>query len=423
MLSVRIKGSRDPQNVGFVKLTMVFYKRGYPRVTKVMPVTGLFDDWDPKAQGFRNTLPEYTDKNRILMKERFKYLKIAEKWEHENKNWIPVELSHYFDDRKKFRERYITVSGMIDKVIEELNSQERFKNGRIFKSETTAENYLYLKRSIEVFVSKKCRMDFSKLQFRDMDEKFLKDFVFNEMKSGYKNGTRGGIGSKLKTLRAVCAKAKDEGVYGINLAAFIPLKKKVKNNFHTPKAISQETMRRIEQFDRTKLVKKENMYLDLFLFSYYAGGMSGIDICYMEHSWIKGETIIYERIKEDKVAKVILIDKAKAIIEKYRKEGYMNYVFPIFKLKKLTQTQMYNRVGNITINISKTLTKICTDLGIKENITWSSARSTFISKMLDDGYHVYQVAEMTGNSPATIYKYYYGITNPEELKENMNERL
>ncbi|WP_295937300.1 integrase [uncultured Alistipes sp.] len=357
------------------------------------------------------------------MKERFQYLKIAEKWEHENKNWLPVELSHYFDDRKKFRERYITVPAMIDKIMDELMLQERFKNGRLFTSETVADKYNYMKKSLAKFVAKKCRMDFEKLQFRDMDEKFLKAYVINEMELGYKNGNRGGIENKLKTLRAVCAKAKDEGVYGVKLPAFIPLKKKVKNNFHTPKAISQETMRRIEQFDRTKLDKKENMYLDLFLFSYYAGGMSGIDICYMEHSWIKGDTIIYERIKEDKVAKVIIIDKAKAIIEKYRKEGYMNYLFPIFKLRKLTQTQMYTRVGNITYKVSLTLTKICRELGIQENVTWSSARSTFISKMLDDGYHAYQVAEMTGNSPATIYKYYYGITNREELKENMNENM
>lgn len=36
MFTVNIKGKRDPKNINFVKLEMVFYKRGYTRVTKVM---------------------------------------------------------------------------------------------------------------------------------------------------------------------------------------------------------------------------------------------------------------------------------------------------------------------------------------------------------------------------------------------------
>ena len=44
------------------------------------------------------------------------------------------------------------------------------------------------------------------------------------------------------------------------------------------------------------------------------------------------------------------------------------------------------------------------ELRIKENITWYSARGSFISKMVDAGNNPYVVAEMAGNSPLTIYK-------------------
>ncbi len=40
MFTVNIKGRRDPKNIHFVKLEMVFYKRGYARVTKVINITG-----------------------------------------------------------------------------------------------------------------------------------------------------------------------------------------------------------------------------------------------------------------------------------------------------------------------------------------------------------------------------------------------
>jgi hypothetical protein len=41
--------------------------------------------------------------------------------------------------------------------------------------------------------------------------------------------------------------------------------------------------------------------------------------------------------------------------------------------------------------------------------------------MLDEGYHIYQVAEMTGNSPMTIYKHYYGITDRQTIREGMEK--
>ena len=55
-------------------------------------------------------------------------------------------------------------------------------------------------------------------------------------------------------------------------------------------------------------------------------------------------------------------------------------------------------------------------LRIKENITWYSARGSFISKMVDAGNNPYVVAEMAGNSPLTIYKHYYKNTKREEIK-------
>lgn len=81
---------------------------------------------------------------------------------------------------------------------------------------------------------------------------------------------------------------------------------------------------------------------------------------------------------------------------------------------------MYATVKRVGNKVNKTLQKICDHLGIREKVYWSSARSSFISKMIDEGYHPLQVAEQVGNSPQTIYKYYYTITNPEEVREKMN---
>nr|WP_300284147.1 tyrosine-type recombinase/integrase [uncultured Alistipes sp.] len=134
------------------------------------------------------------------------------------------------------------------------------------------------------------------------------------------------------------------------------------------------------------------------MLSYYAEGMSGIDVCYLEHTRIRNGTIEYERAKTDTRARVILQDKAKEIIEKYRDESYFDFVFPIFKNKNQVIFSRHKRVQYIGECVNATLRKICTELGIQEKITWSTARSSFISKLLDEGYHPLIVAEQTGNS-------------------------
>ena len=74
---------------------MVFYKRGYTRVTKVINIKGLYSDWDQKSQLFVGK--ESSEKNKFLQQQKLKYLKVGERWDAQGKDWIPVELSHYYE--------------------------------------------------------------------------------------------------------------------------------------------------------------------------------------------------------------------------------------------------------------------------------------------------------------------------------------
>ena len=55
MFTVNIKGRRNPKNIELVKLDLIFYKRGYARVSKVLRITGLYREWDRKSQSFTGT--------------------------------------------------------------------------------------------------------------------------------------------------------------------------------------------------------------------------------------------------------------------------------------------------------------------------------------------------------------------------------
>ena len=175
----------------------------------------------------------------------------------------------------------------------------------------------------------------------------------------------------------------------------------------TSRAVPETVIAKIANVDRTLFTKKEQLHLDLFLFSYYTGGMANVDVCNLTWDLVQKDRIVYERIKFPKTAKPELLSKAKAIMNKYRGQSYGNYVFPVFTHKHTTTSKKTTRVKQISTRLSQTLTKACKILRIKENITWYSARGSFISKMVDAGNNPYVIAEMTGNSPLTIYKHYY----------------
>lgn len=419
MFTVNIKGKIDPKNINFVKLEMVFYKRGYARVTKVINITGLYSEWNQKSQLFVGK--DSSEKNKFLQQQKLKYLKVGERWDFQGKDWIPVELSHFDDTNSKYRNKYIPISKIIVELAEKFANQERYKNGRVLLSLSTSRKYQYLNTSLHQFTKSKYHQDFSKYRFRDLTEKFIQDFVVWIQIQAAKNGTGGDVSGKLRKLRAVCLYAKEQGVYNVNLHAFQSFKEKLKQRITTPKGVSPEVMQQIETFDRTLLTKKERLYLDLFLFSYYAGGMSAIDVCLLTRSQIKDDMIIYDRTKYDKQARVIVIDKAAEIIERYRSEAYMNYVFPTIKRYNPTQSKLYGRVKRINEKVNETLRKICDHCGIKSRVTWGTARSSYISKMIDEGFHPLQVAELAGNSPQTIYRHYYTISDKEKMKDKMND--
>jgi hypothetical protein len=421
MYSIRIKGTRNPNQIEMVKLSLVFYRTNYTRVGKVLNNSGLYKDWDSKKQHFKGNTPEIKKKNNLLQKEILKYLKVAEQWEYNDKEWNPIELSHYYDKNKNGISKCTNVSKVLDMIIDTFIHQERVKNGVTISSANNAKGYKYLMHSLEKFTRSKYHREFSQYLFHDINEQFILNFAVFIQQQGIKNNTNGGVYAKLKYLHATFTYAQKKAIPGVNMKAFDAIKAKLNSRFFVPKTVSAKTIQLIENVDRTKLKEQEHFYLDLFLFSFYAGGMSNVDVCFLVQKSIKENEIVFERIKCNKHVKVVLIDKAKLLIEKYKLFNKTNYVFPIFRKPNMTEKNMFGLVSRLSIKVNKTLKKICAELGIVEKVTWGTARSNFISKMIDEGYHPLQIAEQVGNSPQTIYKYYYTNTNKEEMRKHLND--
>lgn len=423
MYTINIRGKQNPKDQKMVKLEMIFFKTGYARVPKVLNITGLLKDWDAKSQSFRVGSAEATTKNKLLFDLRTKYLHVADTWEAEERNWSPVQLSHCFDEIKQTQSeiKVKSVLQMIDYLEARFREKKRVKNNLIVDSSNNAKKYAELRRVLQAFTKETYGKAFSTYFFTDITEHFLLDFAFWIKEQGIRNGNKGGLTSKLRRLRAVCNYAKKQEMYGVNMDAFLCLGDDIKWPETTSKAVSDKVIEKIANIDRTLFTKKEQLHLDLFLFSYYTGGMANVDVCNLTWDSVQEDRIVYERIKFPKTAKPILLKKAKDIMDKYKGTGYGNYVFPVFTHKHTTTAKKTTRVKQLSYRLSKTLTKACRMLRIKENITWYSARGSFISKMVDAGNNPYVVAEMAGNSPLTIYKHYYKNTKRDEIKKQMEQ--
>lgn len=423
MYTINIRGKQNPKDQKMVKLEMIFFKTGYARVPKVLNITGLLKDWDAKSQSFRVGSTEATTKNKLLFDLRTKYLHVADTWEVEERNWSPVQLSHCFDEIKQTQSeiKVKSVLQMIDYLEARFREKKRVKNNLIVDSSNNAKKYAELRRVLQAFTKETYGKAFSTYFFTDITEHFLLDFAFWIKEQGIRNSNKGGLTSKLRRLRAVCNYAKKQEMYGVNMDAFLCLGDDIKWPETTSKAVSDKVIEKIANIDRTLFTKKEQLHLDLFLFSYYTGGMANVDVCNLTWDLVQEDRIVYERIKFPKTAKPILLKKAKDIMDKYKATGYGNYVFPVFTHKHTTTAKKTTRVKQLSYRLSKTLTKACRMFRIKENITWYSARGSFISKMVDAGNNPYVVAEMAGNSPLTIYKHYYKNTKRDEIKKQMEQ--
>lgn len=424
--SINIKGKENPKDKQLVKLEMIFFQTGYARVSKVLNITGALKDWDNETQTFKSKSSDAAVRNKQLLDLKMQYLQVVEEWEAGGEPWSPVQWSHALDNAKASRleaPKVVTVDKWMEDFIETSYKTERCKNGNIVGSFSHANNLKLMKNELDQFTVQKYGKSFSKYYFQDITELFVKDYSTFLQKKGLENGNNAGLCHKLRMLRGICSNANKEGIPGARVSQFLAVKEKLLWDETTPKTLPYEVFRKIENIDRSYFTVKEQFYLDLFLFSFYAGGMGDKDVCYLTWSCIQNDTLVYERMKTCKKAQMPLTDKAKAIIDRYKAQSYGKFVFPVLLEKHATEKQKILRIIAVQAQVNRLLERVRGIVGYKEKITWYSARGTFITKMLEEGYSPLVVAQFAGNSPQVIYKHYFKNTKFEEMRKSINELI
>ena len=421
--SLNIKGKENPKDKQLVKLEMVFFQTGYARVSKVLDITGTYKDWDNETQTSKSKGAESAAKNKLLLDMKMQYLRVVEEWEMARQPWSPVQWSHCLDNakvQKREEPKVITVDKWMQDYIEACRKTERVKNGNILSCSTNAKHLNYLRLELDRFTNERYNKSFSAYFFQDITEQFVKDYVAFIEKQGLEKGNKSGLCSKLRMLRGVCSNARKVDVPGAKVSQFACVKEKLAWGSVTPKTIPFAVFQQIENIDRDYFTEEEQFYLDLFLFSFYAGGMGDKDVCYLTWECIADGMLIYERMKTRKQAKMVLTDKALNIINKYKDKSYGNFVFPILQEKHVTEKQKDARIDFIERKVNSILERVRGMVMYKEKITWYSARGTFITKMDEAGFSALTIAEFAGNSVQAIQKHYFRNTKKDEIRRTIN---
>ena len=428
MFTITLKGKPDKNRPDFVKITMVIYRPGYNRVPKILPITGLYKHWVQSQQRFKPKTENAAASNALLASTVNKYLQVGNAWDDQQVRWTPKELSHYYDKPREvmLRETVVpTVEQVYRKWISEIRETKKMKNGHEIPCEAYAKANERILDFLTRFVKEKYDRAFYNLEFMDITEQFLKDYVFYIESEGAKKGNRGGLRGKLHSLYQVVKKAEKKGIPGADVDAFVCTNEKFREQEHESSAISLTLLKAMESMDRTPLSEKESYYLDLFLFCFYCGGMAPIDAAYLTWPCIdtKKHKITYERTKTPKKAQPIFVPRAEKIVEKYRNHCYGNFVLPIFGKQHDTHAKQKNRMTYICGEVNTALRRIVSILGFDEEITWYSARGTYITMMVDQKCSPEVVAKHAGCSVSTLYKYYWKNLRESEIIAELCEEF
>jgi hypothetical protein len=355
---------------------------------------------------------------------------IAQAWIENGIVFSAQELKDEYKKRTKNNDgvdESTLVSKAFELKIKSCIEKKRVKSGCVRSSRGTAGAYQSCRTRLACFCDEK-NISWDKLMFENITERFLKDFItYNERYDGEK-GNIGTVACNIKCFKAIFHEAQRNSVPGVNSAAWdnIPRYSLSREQNHTVLTVSQIDMLtayRPKPMKRGRRVSLDRyqLYIDMFLFSYYAGGLASVDFSYFKYEDIYDNKIVLSRWKtiggfREKKQDIDIIPEITELIEKYRGKASNGFVFPI--IDKCDSSKQESCATKFRVYANKYLARVCKELGLPK-VTLYAARHTYATHSIISGCRTIDVAITMGNTVKMIEKHYYERTE-EARKENAN---
>ena len=258
----------------------------------------------------------------------------------------------------------------------------------------SAITYLYARNSIKNFHSK------NYLDIHNITPQFLKEYE-RWMQKGGKSLTT--VGIYLRCVRHLFNKAIDEEAITKQLYPFGKNKYQIPAPRSIKKALTLKELKLLYEYDAEE-GSPEQMYRDLWFFSYLCNGMNIKDICLLKHKDIQGKHIYFNREKtknsnrNSKPVDVVIIDEIQSILDKWatKKLTPADYLFPFLK-KNQSATQIIETTKQLVKMINKYIRLIAAKVGIEKNITTYWARHSYATVLKRSNVSLAYISEALGH--------------------------
>ncbi|MES2592422.1 MAG: tyrosine-type recombinase/integrase [Bacteroidota bacterium] len=193
-----------------------------------------------------------------------------------------------------------------------------------------------------------------------------------------------------------------------------------KNPFNSYKIKTTKTERkRITIEDINKLSEKpltgdDALARDMYLFSFYLGGMRFGDICRVEKSWFKGDYTEYEMHKAKNDRRIKIVPQLAKIIAKY-KDSEGNYLFET----KVKWEDELKSINSRNVYYNKHLKSACRTAEIPE-ITFHTSRHSFADFAKSNAIDIHTLKDLLGHSKVQTTEIYMRSFYKEQTDSAMD---
>lgn len=252
-----------------------------------------------------------------------------------------------------------------------------------------AKPFISLHNSLLSFIPK-CQ-----IQFKEMTSTMVKQYETFLYSNGLKKNT---VCFYLRNLKAIYNMASDQGIM---VCDQYPFKKINMNTEATIKrSLKKEIIKQIALFECPN--KHMEFARDIFMISFYARGMSFIDIAFLSWQNIENDIIYYKRSKTKQLLKLSICNELAQMIAKYRSSS--TYVFGLIDSSSSKSIyQQYQASYNL---IYDNLHRLGQMIGLPTPLTLHVARHSWASIAKEIGVPTGCISEGLGHTSERTTKIY-----------------
>jgi site-specific recombinase XerD len=395
-----------------VYLRVTQYKTVKIFYTKIDCTEAEYSLWDYNNEKFDSKKPEFKRKNLAL--SSFKNSMTNHYYQQlspsEQKN---ITIDEYLEIINPTKPKAASISSDVFQIIDYKVKSILDSGGSI----RTANQYNDLKRTIQNFLK---TIKESKIDIKMIDEDCLFDFQTFQSASCNNNS----ISVRMRALRTIWNLA-----IAKNLAssANYPFSKtRHDGKYVIPKsgkgghrAINIDEFNRFEN-NTYPPHSKIDFAKDMFVFSYYTGGMNFIDLSFLSLENIVKDRIVYLRSKTGQNFNIPILEPAKKIIEKYENRRTTKYLFPILVSETMTELQIFYRQTKVLKEINKNIRGIAEECKIETHLTTYVARHSMASNLYKQGMSLETLRQLLNHDNIETTKRYIENINHTFIDDSFN---